>query len=148
VRQAQRAGSTAERVLKAAVPAGSQFKGFKNLVVRNLHLLAEVMRDLRERWALPSGETVLAALPAGIVGGFSAGLRRFVMALHTPRQVMPERLTAVLNGIAVEILKRQVVRLLTEPLDGFVAEDQEVLRTASHSRLDASANAEPVTVER
>ena len=34
----------------------------------------------------------------------------------------------MLNGIGVEISKRQVVRLLAEPLDGFVAEDQEVLR--------------------
>jgi len=34
----------------------------------------------------------------------------------------------LLNGIGVEISKRQVVRMLAEPLDGFVAEDQEVLR--------------------
>jgi len=43
---------------------------------------------------------VLAPLPAGIVGGF----------------------------VGVEISKRQVVRLLAEPLDDFVAEDQDVLR--------------------
>jgi len=30
----------------------------------------------------PSGETVLAALPMEIVGGFGAELRRFVLALH------------------------------------------------------------------
>jgi len=42
--------------------------------------------------------------------------------------VTTERLSALLNGIGVEISKRQVVRLLTEPLDEFVAEDQEVLR--------------------
>jgi len=77
---------------------------------------------------LPSGETVVAALPAGIVGGFGPELRRFVLALHAQGQVTTERLTALLNGIGVEISKRQVVRLLAEPLDGFVAEDQEVLR--------------------
>ncbi len=95
---------------------------------RDLRLSAEVIRYRRERWLLPSGETVLAPLPAGIVGGFGPELRRFVLALHAQEQVTTERLTALLNGIGVAISKRQVVRLLAEPLDDFVAEDQEVLR--------------------
>ncbi|MDQ2741281.1 MAG: transposase, partial [Chloroflexota bacterium] len=119
---------TAERVLKVAVPAGSRFKGYEDILVRDLHLSAEVVRYRRERWVLPSGETVLAPLPAGIVGGFGPELRRFALALHAQGQVTTERLVALLNGIGVEISKRQVVRLLTEPLDEFVAEDQEVLR--------------------
>jgi Transposase IS66 family len=119
---------TAERVCKVTVPAGSRFKGYEDILVRDLHLSAEVIRYRRERWVLPSGETVLAPLPAGIVGGCGPELRRFVLALHAQGQVTTERLTALLNGIGVEISKRQVVRLLAEPLDTFVAEDQEVLR--------------------
>ncbi len=119
---------TAERVLKTTVPAGSRFKGYEDILVRDLRVSAEVIRYRRERWLLASGETVLAPLPAGIVGGFGPELRRFVLALHAQGQVTTERLTALLNGIGVEISKRQVVRLLTEPLDDLVAEDQEVLR--------------------
>jgi hypothetical protein len=91
---------------------------------------AEVVRLRRERWLTPSGETVLAPLPEGIVGGFGPGLRRFLLVAHAQGQgqVTTERLAALLGGIGVAISKRQVVRLLTSRLDGLVAEDQEVLR--------------------
>lgn len=39
-----------------------------------------------------------------------------------------ERLTALLTGIGVDISKRQVVRLISEGLEAFTAEDRDVLR--------------------
>jgi hypothetical protein len=123
-----RDATTAEIVLKATVPAGSRFKGYEDVLVRELHLSAEVVRYRRERWLTPAGKTVVAPLPAGIIGGFGPELRRFILAAHAQGQVTTERLVALLNGIGVEISKRQVVRLLTGPLDDFVSEDRDVLR--------------------
>ena len=108
---------TAEAVVKAALPPGSRFKGSPDILVRELSPTPAVVRYRRERWATPSGETVLAPLPAGIVGGFGPGLRRFLLVAHAQGQVTTERLVAVLAGIGIEISKRQVVRLLTSRLD-------------------------------
>jgi Transposase IS66 family len=119
---------TAGVVVKAAPPPGSRFKGYQDILVRELRLSAEVVRYRRERWLTPAGETVLAPPPAGILGGFGPGLRRFLLVAHAQGQVTTERLAALLGGIGVEISKRQVVRLLTSRLDDLVAEDREVLQ--------------------
>ena len=119
---------TREEVLTAAAPSGSRFKGYRTILVRDLAISAELIRYRRERWLTPEGKRVIAPLPEGLLGGFGANLRRFCLALHAQGQVTTERLTAILNGIGMEISKRQVVRILTSGLDDFVAEDQAILR--------------------
>ena len=73
----------------------------------------------------------------GFRGG-GANLRRLCLALHAQGQVTTERLTAILNGIGMDISKRQVVRILTSDLDGFVAEDQAILRSGLATAPDIS----------
>jgi hypothetical protein len=117
-----------DQMLTVPVPAGSRFKGYEDVIVQDLLLMPRVIRYRRERWRTADGKTITAPLPAGIQGGFGPALRRFVLAGHVQGQVTAERLTALLAGIGVVISKRQVVRLLSQGLDGLIAEDREVLR--------------------
>src|SRR4051794_18977669 len=89
---------TAEVVVEAAVPPGSRFKGYQDILVRELRLAAEVVRYRRERWLTPSGETVLAPLPAGIVGGVGPAVGRFGPALPAPGEGTTGRPTPLLDG--------------------------------------------------
>jgi hypothetical protein len=115
-------------VLRIVVPKGSQFRGYEPYQVQDLVLTARVVRYRRERWLTPSGETLVAPLPAGIRGHFGPELRRFVLMQYHEGQVTVQRLVRLLQAAGISISKRQVMRLLIDGQGEFFAEGREVLR--------------------
>ena len=89
---------------------------------------ANATRYLRERWVTPDGRTILAPLPQGVDGHFGPELRRFVLVQYHQGQSTMPRLLALLRSVGVSISKRQLVRLLNENHEGFIAEARDVLR--------------------
>jgi hypothetical protein len=119
---------TEERTLTVEVPPGSRRRGFELFTVQDLILAPQVIRFRRERWLTPEGRTVIAPMPAGIVGHFGPELRRFVLFQSHQGQVTVPRLVAQLRAIGITISKRQVVRLLNEGQSPFLDEARDVLR--------------------
>ena len=121
------------QVLRVARPQGSQFKGYEPYQVQDLVLTTRVIRYRRERWLTPTGETIVAPLPAGIRGHFGPELRRFVLMQYHQGQVTVERLVSLLLSFGVSISKREVMRLLIDEQNDFLAEGREVLRAGLES---------------
>src|SRR5919206_4271618 len=117
-----------ERVIRAAVPPGSRFRGYQDFLVQDLVLRTEAVRYRRERWRTPDGQLVVAPLPGGVDGHFGPELRRYVLAQYHQGQTTVPRLVAQLQTLGIAISKRQVMRLLIGGQQPFLDESQDVLR--------------------
>ena len=133
VKETKRRGSsraivTEERRLCFEAPPGSRFLGRTSFVVQDVTIGVQVIRYQRDRWRLPNGRIVVAPLPKGAEGHFGPQLRRLILSLYHQGQSTTERIVAFLRSLGVSISKRQVMRILADKVDAFVAEAKQVLQ--------------------
>jgi Transposase IS66 family len=115
-------------VKRDSLPEGARFKGYEDFIVQDMVIKPWTIRYRRERWLLPSGETVVAALPKGATSHFGPNLKRFILSQYHQGQITVLRLLAQLKSLGIDISKRQTVRLLSGKQDAFLTEATEVLR--------------------
>ena len=110
------------------VPAGSCLKGYEEFIVQDLEVQPWTVLFRRQRWRTPSGDMIVAPLPAGINGHLGSELKRFVLIQYHHGQTTAPRLCTLLNRLGLDISRRQIMRLLTKRHSVFVEEAQRVLR--------------------
>jgi Transposase IS66 family len=110
---------------------GATFRGYEAYVVQELLIHNENTRYLRARYDLPSGGSVLAPFPAGVLpvagGHFGANLIAYVLDQYHQAQVTEPLLLAQLWEYGIDISAGQLHRILTENQDPFHQEKGEVL---------------------
>ena len=91
------------------------------------------VRYRRERWLLPSGETVLAPLPKGVSSHFGPEPQALRLEPIPPGAGHDPAADRAAYGLGIAISKRQIVRLLSSKQDAFLKENIEVLRAGLFS---------------
>jgi hypothetical protein len=113
----------------ADAPPGSIHRGYEAFVVQELHIEVRATRYWRQRVETPDGGTILAPLPPEVLCGrhFGPGLNAFVLHQHHHNGVTQPLLLEQLHEWGIDISAGQIHRLLTEEVETFHQEKDELL---------------------
>jgi len=111
------------------LPPGSRLKRRRNMIIQDLLVKTVNTKYILEEWETPEGKVVSAQLPKGISKGhFGNDLVRFIIYQYHHCQVTQPLIKEQLLELGVDISVGQINRLLTENLDEFHREKEEILR--------------------
>lgn len=114
-----------------AVPEGSRFKGYRDVVVQDLVIRAHNTRYRLERWETPDGGTLMGELPIAARGGhFGVTLVSYLVYQHHHCQVTQPLVLEQLHEWGIDISAGQIEALLTGKHEPFHEEKDALLPAA------------------
>ena len=110
------------------VPDGSEFKGYRDVVVQDLVIQLHNTRYRLAQYETADGGYVTGKLPAGIRDGhWGQELHSFILYHYHHQHVTQPLLLEFLRDLGVDISSGQLSHLLTQKLDEFHEEKAEIL---------------------
>lgn len=119
-----------ERILQPKdVPEGSRFKGYQDFSVEDILLEAVGIRFRIAVYVTPDGKTIRGELPQEYRNNnhFSPTLRAFILQQYHQCQVTQPLLLSQLHEFGVKISAGELSNILTQEIDTFQKEKQELL---------------------
>lgn len=100
---------------RALLPADAEFKGYEDAVVQDVEVRTDNVLFRKEKWyAASSGQTYLAAMPAGYRGEFGPGLRALVLVFYYGSQMTEPKIADWLANVGIFISAGQISNLLIQ----------------------------------
>lgn len=107
-----------------------EFKGYSDYIVQGLKIESYNTCYKREIWKTPEGKLILAPLPQTLQGThFSPKLRSFILYQYNQCHVTQPLLLEQLREYKVDISSGQLSNILTENINNFHKEAEELLLT-------------------
>jgi hypothetical protein len=120
-----------EQVLEvepATLPADAQFKGYTSVVVQDVLLRTETVCFHKAKWYSPTtGQTYLAAVPAGYEGEFGPGIKALTLAWYFAGEMSEPKIRDVFASVGVQVSAGQISNLLIQHQEAFHGEARAVL---------------------
>lgn len=121
---------------KNQLPADAQFKGYDPITIQDLKITTDNITFNREVYYSPSlGKTFTATLPAGYSGGFGPTVKSLILDLHNNGKMTQLPIHTFLLNHDMIISKSTISRILTQDIDIFHEEKEDVITAGMASTL-------------
>jgi hypothetical protein len=116
------------------IPAGAEFKGYKQFIVQDLIITKKVTKYLLAEWRKTDGGYIFAKLPKAVEGGhFGVGLRQYVVHQHNANRVPQNRIHSDLADKGIEISIGQIDEILKNVSGQLQVEKEQLLEAGLES---------------
>lgn len=125
----------------AILPPDAEFKGYDEVIVQDIVIRTDNVLFRKEKWYAPStGQTYLAALPAGYQGAFGPGIQALILVFYFAAQMTEPKIADFFANLGIDISNGQISNLLIKHQESFHTEKDAVyqagLRASPWQHLD------------